>query len=134
MAMGRGVASSRQRPDLALGMRSSTGERRSQVKRTLIGATVLVALLAGLRRFGPALGKRAMRKCEEMFDRMPEDFPPKRMMHSIEEVRAQNTRILRQIEEGRSLLGSPPVDRAPTSDGSPLVAVSSRTAETRKEV
>ena len=104
------------------------------MKRMLIGAASLVALLAGLRFFGPALGKRATRKCEEMFDRLPEDFPPKRMMLTIEEVRAQNTRILRQIEEGRYLLASPQADPSPTSDVSLLAAVSSRTAETRKEV
>jgi hypothetical protein len=39
-----------------------------------------------------------MRKCEEMFDRMPEEFAPGRMMRSIEEIREQNTRILRQLE------------------------------------
>ena len=40
----------------------------------IIGVAVLVGTLAALRRFGPALGKRAMRKCQEMFDRMPEEF------------------------------------------------------------
>jgi hypothetical protein len=79
------------------------------VKKMIIGAAALVAALAALRRFGPALGQRAMRKCEEMFDRMPEEFPPKRMMRSIEEIREQNTRILRQLEEeerGRTTLAA----------------------------
>ncbi|HEX6331410.1 MAG TPA: hypothetical protein VF129_09030 [Actinomycetota bacterium] len=69
------------------------------MKKLAIAAAVLVAALAALRRFGPALRERAMRKCEEMFDQMPEDFPPKRMMRGIEELREQNTRILRQLEE-----------------------------------
>lgn len=68
------------------------------MKKLIIGAVAFVAALATLRRFGPALGGRAMRKCEEMFGRMPEEFPPKRMMRSIEEIREQNTRILRQLE------------------------------------
>lgn len=70
------------------------------MKRSIVGAAVFLAAVAALRRFGPALGARAMRKCEEMFDRMPEDFPPKRMMRSIEEIREQNTRILRHLETG----------------------------------
>jgi hypothetical protein len=68
------------------------------MKKLIIGAVAFVAALAALRRFGPALGERAMRKCGEMFDRMPEEFPPGRMMRSIEEIREQNTRILRQLE------------------------------------
>jgi hypothetical protein len=71
----------------------------TKMKKVIIGAAVLTAALAALRRFGPALGKLAMKKCEEMFERMPEDSPPKRMMLSLEEIRQQNTRILHDIEE-----------------------------------
>jgi hypothetical protein len=69
------------------------------MKKVLIGAAVLAAALAALRHFGPALGERAMRKCEQMFDRMPEDFPPKRMQRGIEQIREQNTQILRRLEQ-----------------------------------
>ncbi|HEX6263036.1 MAG TPA: hypothetical protein VF097_09340 [Actinomycetota bacterium] len=72
------------------------------MKKFLIGAAMLLTVVAALRRFGPALGRLAMRKCEEMLARMPEDFPPKRMMHGIEEIRAQNARILHHLEEGTS--------------------------------
>ena len=68
------------------------------MKKVLIGATVLVAAVAALRRFGPALEERAMRKCEAMFERMPADFPPKRMLRGIEEIREQNTQILHQLQ------------------------------------
>jgi hypothetical protein len=44
------------------------------VKKLVVGAGVFVLALAVLCRFGPALGKRAMAKCQEMFDRMPEEF------------------------------------------------------------
>ncbi len=71
------------------------------MKKTIIGAAVFVAALAALRRFGPALGERAMSKCQQMFERMPEEFPPKRMMRSLEEIREQNTRILHHLEEVR---------------------------------
>jgi hypothetical protein len=79
-------------------------EGRPEVKKVMVAAGVLVLALTALRRFGPTLGKRAMTKCEEMFDRMPEDFPPKRMMHAIDEVRDQNLRILRDLEEERTAL------------------------------
>lgn len=68
------------------------------MKKIVIGVVVLVAALAALRRFGPVLGERAMRKCEEMFDHMPEGFPPKRMMRGIEEMREQNLEILRHLQ------------------------------------
>jgi hypothetical protein len=77
------------------------------MKKVIIGAAVLTAALAALRRFGPALGKLAMKKCEQMFERMPDDSPPKRMMHSIEEIRQQNARILHDIEdESTALVGT----------------------------
>lgn len=69
------------------------------MKKVLVSAAVLLVAVVTVRRFGPALGKRAMRRCHDMFDRMPEDFPPKRMMNGIEEIREQNSRILRHLEE-----------------------------------
>lgn len=76
------------------------------MKKMIIGAAAVVVALAGFRRFGPALGRRAMSKCHQMFERMPEAFPPKRMMRSIEEIREQNDRILRHLEQdhGRTTL------------------------------
>jgi hypothetical protein len=79
-----------------------------EAKKVIVAAGVFVLALAALRRFGPALGKRAMAKCEEMSDRMPEEFPPQRMMRGIEEIREQNSRILRDLEEDRTaLVGAP---------------------------
>jgi hypothetical protein len=69
------------------------------MKRVVIGAALLVGAFAVLRRIGPALGERAMKKCEEMFDRMPEDSPPKRMMRGIDDIRDQNSRILHHLEQ-----------------------------------
>lgn len=80
------------------------------MKKMIIGVAVSVTALAALRVFGPALGKRAMRKCEEMFDRMPEEFPPKRMMHSIDEIREQNMRILHLLEEEHDGVGAAAAD------------------------
>ena len=69
------------------------------MKKLTIGISVVVAAGKAVRRFGPALGKRAMDKCHDMFDHMPEDFPPKRMMRAIEEIREQNARILLHLEK-----------------------------------
>jgi hypothetical protein len=70
-----------------------------------------VSALAAFHRFGPALGRRAMTKCQEMFDRMPEEFPPKRMMRGIEGIREQNSRILRDLDEERTALADAPGGR-----------------------
>lgn len=72
----------------------------------MIGAAALVFVAAARRRFGPALGRRAMSKCEEMFDRMPEEFPPKQMMRSLEEIRDQNQRILAHLEDEQTMLAA----------------------------
>jgi len=79
-----------------------------EMKKIIVGAAVFVAALAALRRFGPALGKLGMRKCEEMFDRMPDEFAPKRMMRSIKEIEEQNTRILRHLDQERTTLAAAP--------------------------
>jgi hypothetical protein len=36
--------------------------------------------------------------CERMFEQMPDDFPPKRMMRGIEETRANSARTLALLE------------------------------------
>ncbi len=69
------------------------------MKKMLIGVAIVVAAAAVLRFFGPALGQRAMKRCADMFGQLPEDFPPKRMMRSLEEIRQQNTQILRHLEQ-----------------------------------
>ena len=69
------------------------------MKKLLIGAAVVGVAVYTVRRMGSTLGERAMRECETVFASMPDDFPPKRMMRGIEEIREQNTRILRLLEE-----------------------------------
>jgi hypothetical protein len=54
-----------------------------------------------------------MRKCENMFDHMPEDFPLKRIMHGIEEIQEQNTRLLSRLEEEQPR-------RTPSGRGRPI--------------
>jgi hypothetical protein len=51
------------------------------------------ALLA--RHFSPGAG----RVCERIFERMPEDFPPKRMFLNVAAIREQNERIISLLEQ-----------------------------------
>ena len=81
------------------------------MKKLIIGGVALGVAGAALRRFGPSLHELAMSKCEEMFENMPEDFPPKRMMRGIDEIREQNSRILRALDESQTLLEAVPEGR-----------------------
>lgn len=71
------------------------------MRKVLVAAALAAGVLTLVRGFGPRLGERAMRKCEEMLDRMPDDFPPKRMMRGIDDIREQNDEILRHLREQR---------------------------------
>lgn len=57
------------------------------MKKIVFGGATLVMGAAALRRFGPKLEERAMRKCGEMFSRMNEGSPPKKMLRRTEQVR-----------------------------------------------
>ena len=52
-----------------------------------------VALL--IRRFGPETGC----VCERIFEKVPDDFPPRRMFLNIVAIREQNERIIELLEE-----------------------------------
>ena len=70
--------------------------RRRATAAALTGLGVLVA-----RAVVPKLKvhERLMARCEGMFKQMPDDFPPKRMMRGIEEIRANSARTLELLEE-----------------------------------
>ena len=69
------------------------------MKKLFIGFALVGASVYAVRRFGPSLGEFAMKHCEQLFEEMPEDFPPKRMMSGIDEIREQNSRILQQLDK-----------------------------------
>jgi hypothetical protein len=69
------------------------------MKKLFIGAGMVAAGVYAVRRFGPTLSEFAVTRCENMFEHMPDDFPPKRMMRGIDEIREQNARILQQLEK-----------------------------------
>jgi hypothetical protein len=69
--------------------------RRLLAVGALLGVGVLVVR--------PRLSKvheRLMAHCEGMFERMPDTFPPKKMMLGVEQLRADTARILERLEAG----------------------------------
>jgi hypothetical protein len=68
--------------------------RRIAIRAALIGGVVVAA-----RMLAPRLHARMMAACKGMFEQMPEDFPPKRMMGGIEEIRANTARTLELLEQ-----------------------------------
>ena len=47
---------------------------------------------------GPAKRARCAQMCEQMLDRMPESFPPNRMMADLQSLKEQIARILDVLE------------------------------------
>lgn len=67
--------------------------RRTAIIGSLLGVGVLVA-----RTHGHKLHERVMAHCEAMFERMPDTFPPKKMLRGIEDVQAKTARILELLD------------------------------------
>jgi hypothetical protein len=81
--------------------------RRIAIRAAFVGVGVLV-----VRRLAPKLHERCLAACERMFEQLPEDFPPKRMMRGIDEIRGNTARTLELLEEGEE--GGPARARRPT--------------------
>lgn len=81
------------------------------MKRIAIAIIVSASCFVAIWRIAPRLGRKAMQECEGMLARMPEDFPPKRVMHSLEEIRRQNARILCLLEERERAATPRPTDK-----------------------
>jgi hypothetical protein len=69
------------------------------MRRIAIRAAVIGGVVVAARVLAPKLHARMLATCKGMFEHMPEDFPPKRMMGGIEETRANTTRILELLDE-----------------------------------
>jgi hypothetical protein len=68
--------------------------QRVATRLVLVGAGVLTA-----RALAPKLHTRLLAACERMFEEMPDSFPPKRMLHGIEEIRVNSARTVELLEE-----------------------------------
>lgn len=73
--------------------------KRIATAAALTGVGVLVARAIATKL---KLHERLMARCERMFQEMPEDLPPKRIMRGIEEIRADTARTLELLEGRRS--------------------------------
>lgn len=70
--------------------------RRIVIAAVLAGAGVLVARSL-VHKVNPH--ERLIARCERMFEQMPDDFPPKRIMRGVEEIRANTARTLELLEQ-----------------------------------
>jgi hypothetical protein len=69
------------------------------MKRIAIGAALTSIGVLVARVLAPKLHARLLAACERMFEQMPDNFPPKRMMRGIEEIRANSARSVELLEE-----------------------------------
>ena len=74
----------------------------------IVGAIVGVGILL-LRPRVPKLQERLVARCEAMFERMPDTFPPRKMMRGIEEIRVKTGRILELLESRTDVTAEPEV-------------------------
>ena len=50
---------------------------------------------------GPAMRERCSEMCDRMLAKMPESFPPNRMMADLDDLKEKTARILELLEEGQ---------------------------------
>jgi hypothetical protein len=83
------------------------------MRRIAISAVVIGGVVLAARALAPKLHARMLATCKGMFEHMPEDFPPKRMVGGIEEIRANTTRILELLEERTQVEETKPQEEPP---------------------
>lgn len=81
--------------------------RRIAIGAALIGGVVVVAWV-----LVPKLHERMLAACKRMFEQMPEDFPPKRMLGGIEEIRENTARTLELLQRRPQPTEGEPVEEA----------------------
>ena len=69
------------------------------MRRLAISAAVVGGVLVAARVLAPKLHARMLAACQGMFEHMPEDFPPRKIMGGIEEIRENTSRTLELLEE-----------------------------------
>lgn len=84
-------------------------------KVIVIGGVVAAVGFLFVRARDPRLHERLMARCESMFAQMPDDFPPKRVMRGVEEIRVNTARILKLLEARNDEAGELS-DASPTED------------------
>ncbi|GMQ85117.1 MAG: hypothetical protein BMS9Abin07_0682 [Acidimicrobiia bacterium] len=67
----------------------------------LLAAGVILAMRRMLQMGGPEMREKTSEACERMLSRMPESFPPNRMMADLDFLKEQSARLL-DVLEGRT--------------------------------
>jgi hypothetical protein len=86
------------------------------MKKLLILAVAVFFAVKAVRRLMPSeageggfdvrgtMAERLMERCRRMMEEMPEDFPPKLMMSSLQRIQGQNDELLTLMREQNELL------------------------------
>jgi hypothetical protein len=69
------------------------------LRRSAAAIGLVVVAVSVARRLVPKLHARLLAVCKRMFEQAPDDFPPKRMLRGIEEVRANSARAVELLEK-----------------------------------
>jgi len=69
------------------------------MRRLALGAAFVGVAVLGARLIMARLHARMLAACTHLFEGMPEDFPPRRMLAGIEEIRESTARALVLLEE-----------------------------------
>jgi hypothetical protein len=93
------MASATVTPKREYAWRGPETRSRGKMRRIAIGAALIGVVVLIVRALVPKLHARLMAGCERMFEQMPDDLPPKRMMRGIEEIRANAAGTLALPEE-----------------------------------
>jgi hypothetical protein len=80
--------------------------RRVMIWTVVTAATLLLASRLAAR-IAPAARTKCAEACENMLAKMPESFPPNRMMSDLETIKEQTAGILDQMERRSGRAGDP---------------------------
>ncbi len=73
------------------------------MRRLVILAVVVAGIRLVIRKMveseGPAMRERCSEMCDRMLAKMPESFPPNRMMADLDALKEKTDRILELLEE-----------------------------------
>lgn len=87
------------------------------MRRMAIAAAVGGVGVWAARALAPELHQRFATRCKRMLEQMPDDFPPKRTMRSIEEIRRNTALILETLGHPEQPANGPgPDGAAPSTD------------------
>ncbi len=64
-----------------------------------VPAAWIVLIIRRMAESGSAMGERCSEMCDRMLAKMPESFPPNRMLADLDSLKDKTDRILEMLEE-----------------------------------